>query len=367
MSSNLDPIDLTGKAAGYSQTIPVSEFAGQRLLNDLSQIPHLQFFNETGCGLAIQTQSGQSFRLPAGGWRTVDLLPSDNQFTLTIEYTLPNAPVNLLLVTYFPPSEPVPDVGVLGNSPIGLSGQVSTNVNQLVNDGNAAGTNIIEATPSGQGVSSWSMSNDGSGFLQILSANVLRKILNAIRGDTGATKAVVTIGDSGDATISTFYGSLLGAQPATVGALTANSLASLNGQASAGAFGTPVIVAQTIEQHVTTTAPTNVMAYTPTTAGLYRISGCVEYNGSGGSAALVLIVGYGSPNIGGFNYPLAGLPFSGSATPELFSTFSWASGKSYPVLPATIFAKAGTAFNVTYTSPNATPNDWITIIIERLS
>ncbi len=81
-------------------------------------------------------------------------------------------------------------------------------VTAIVNDGNAAATSVLEATPLGQGASSLALNNDASGFIQVLSANTLKKILNVVRGDTGATKAIVTLGDSADRSILTFQGVL---------------------------------------------------------------------------------------------------------------------------------------------------------------
>lgn len=76
------------------------------------------------------------------------------------------------------------------------------------NDNNSPGTLFIEATPSDQGQSSISINNDASGFWQILSANVLRTIFHFVRGNNLTTKAVLQVGDSGDTSILTLYGTL---------------------------------------------------------------------------------------------------------------------------------------------------------------
>jgi hypothetical protein len=94
----------------------------------------------------------------------------------------------------------------------------------IVNDGNAPGTSIAEATPSDQVTSSVKDFNDASGFRKVLSANVLRTFWNVLRGNASALKAVFTLGDSGDATLLTVYGSLQGGQPANVGALTSGAI-----------------------------------------------------------------------------------------------------------------------------------------------
>lgn len=182
--------------------------------------------NESGCTLQISLSGGRNFTLPAGAWtKPFQIYPQDSKLSAQVQNILPNSQINLFSITVYNPGEEVIEPAALGNSPIGISGNVATsNIQSLTNDGNAAPTQIIESTPTGQGSSSFSLNNDGSGFWQILSANTLKQIINAVRGNTGTGKAVINIGDSTDPTILTLHGSIQGSQPANVGALTSGAI-----------------------------------------------------------------------------------------------------------------------------------------------
>jgi len=225
MSSNLTPADLTAAVAGFKGSI---DWTPVRVLSSAlagSEYAHLQLFNDTGCGLDCAI-GPRGFHLPPGGWITdgIELLPTDYKMTFEVTEVIAGQVINFVRATYFAPGEKIHGVS-LGNSPIGISGSVNTtNIQTLTNDGNAAGTLVYETTPSDQASSSSSLKNDASGFLKVLSANVLRTIWNVVRGNSGAGKAAITFGDSGDATITTLYGSVLGAQPATLGATTTGAL-----------------------------------------------------------------------------------------------------------------------------------------------
>lgn len=84
----------------------------------------------------------------------------------------------------------------------------TTSSSSLINDGNSPGAQLLEATPNDQASSSVELHNDASGFLRVLSANVLRSILNVVRGNATTGKASVQLGDSGDTSITTLYGTL---------------------------------------------------------------------------------------------------------------------------------------------------------------
>lgn len=177
------------------------------------QFASLRFFNDSGCGLDIQLPDRPwSGHIPAGGWGRL-VLPDDvQQIQYTVDTIIPGAQVSVFKSVYYLPGEPMDDIFVLGNSPVGVGGAVSTSgsggTTFIKNDGNVPATSIIEANVSDQATSSWAFNNDGSGFLQVLSANVLRKVLNLVRGNATSTKAVVTVGDSGDTSILTLYGTL---------------------------------------------------------------------------------------------------------------------------------------------------------------
>lgn len=229
MSSSVASVDLSTAVAGSTGTM---DWSGFGLPTGQSKPARLQLFNESGCGLrCVMTGSGRSFDFPAGGWMqdAIELQPGERGLTYTVQYVIPNAPVSLLLATYFGPGER--SVGVsLGNSPIGITGSVSTStVTSLVQDGQAVGTQLIEATPTGQSGASWNVNNDGSGTIQILSAGSLRKILQATRGDSGSGHATVAIGDAGDVSMTTLNGLLAAAnvQAGNLGASVAAAAAAL--------------------------------------------------------------------------------------------------------------------------------------------
>lgn len=217
MSIQVANIDLSAATVGTAGSIPIGQatppptIAQQmRPMQNQEGGPSLFVWNESGCGLTcLWPDSRETFTLPAGQWRLLHIPPAETQLNYLVSYIIPNAPVSLLLADLYVPGEPIDPMGVLGNSPIGVSGQVATSTGQSIkNDGNVPATQIIEATPSDQGSSSVSLNNDASGFLQVLSANVLRKILNVVRGNATTGKASIQLGDSGDTSITTLYGTV---------------------------------------------------------------------------------------------------------------------------------------------------------------
>lgn len=130
-------------------------------------VAHIRLYNESGCGLLLRFASGGvGERIPAGAWPTLEIPAGCLSLSYTVEYVLTGAPVSLLLPIVYQPGETVPETPVLGNSPIGIGGTVNTSsVNEVINDGNAAPTHVLEATPSGAGSSQAIINNDGSATL----------------------------------------------------------------------------------------------------------------------------------------------------------------------------------------------------------
>lgn len=208
MSLTLPIIDLSTAVVGSKGAISLASSGNSANVVTLARPAHLQIFNESGCGLLLSwgTNSG-SFTLPAGGWTIVDITPGEQALAYTVIYKLPSAPVSQLICDYYDPYEQVGNV-TLGNSPVGIGGAVNMSNTSIKNDGAAPGTSLIESTPSDQVASAWSFNNDGSGILEVLSANVQRIILKVTRGDALVTPAIVQIGDVGAPQITTFNGIL---------------------------------------------------------------------------------------------------------------------------------------------------------------
>lgn len=248
MSVGLAAVDLTAVAAGATGTLNWTGLVQRGgSVGVRSGKAHLRLFNESGVGLQIRFDSGREDVVPAGAWPLYEI-GAEQALVWTALYILPGAPHSAVYGVLYEPGETVPATPVLGNSPIGIGGTVATTTGQsLKNDGSAPATAIIEATPSDQAASSITLDNDGSGFIRVLSANLLRSLLNVVRGNTGAGKAAFTLGDSGDTSITTLYG-VIGTgsvvPPATLAAGAIPAGVTLPaGQVSAGTL--PTGVAQT--------------------------------------------------------------------------------------------------------------------------
>jgi hypothetical protein len=111
-------------------------------------------------------QSGTQFFIPAGGWGVSAIAPNDASCKFVVSYLITGAPVSQLIATYYDPTEQVPQSYTLGNSPIG--GTVSTGgptvvtATNLVNTGNALGTNVIQVSPLGDSANTFTVDNSGN-------------------------------------------------------------------------------------------------------------------------------------------------------------------------------------------------------------
>lgn len=238
MSINLQPQNLATALVGTQGSINLK--VPNRAGTVGNKYPQVVFFNESGCGVQINFQgSAREGILPAGVWsKPIPVYNQDTAINYQVLYVIPNSPVSILYAVLYDADEVPLETAALGNSPIGISGNVTTsNVQTLTNDGNSAPTQIIESTPSGQGSSSFSLNNDGSGFWQVLSANTLKQIINVVRGNTGSGKAVVTIGDATDLTITTYNG-LLNKINSDAGAITSDGAGNFTANTSVASAGT---------------------------------------------------------------------------------------------------------------------------------
>ena len=132
-------------------------------------------------------------------------------------------------------------------------------------------------------------------------------------------------------------------------------IVSLGGQAAAGSFGAPVIVASVFNQNVTTTAQVTLVSMS-VPAGVYRFSGWLSVNNGT------------QPQKIKFQFNGNSLPIFTSATgvvvldgvnDSLFNSFyvSWPLVSDY----------SATTLTVTYQDPGGTPNDNVSVIVERLA
>jgi hypothetical protein len=154
--------------------------------------PHLMLYNESGCGLQITFNTTEGIVLPAGGWIAHELNPNCTSFTYTVLYVLPNAPVTKLIIVYYEPYEEVPSVPILGNSPVGIGGSVSTtSIQTLTNDGNPANTQIIEAKQSGSSGSNVSIDNSGNEIIREWTGSVLNTIRQTIANAVAGTDVII--------------------------------------------------------------------------------------------------------------------------------------------------------------------------------
>ena len=195
MSQALPDINFSGAGVGTTKTIDTSSIpvAG---INDPNNPAHLNIWNDSGCGCGIRFKtSNHTDNIPAGGWRTYELVPGEAGIVFTVKYVIPNSPVSTCMSTYYAPGENVPDPGILGNSPIG--GAVATSsIQTLSNEGSPRGILVIDLGDNvfGQLVK---MINDGSAIWNVDIAGVLHNIFNISSSGSGAP---LTIGQNGDHT-----------------------------------------------------------------------------------------------------------------------------------------------------------------------
>jgi len=157
---------------------------------------YLLWANESSVSLSISVNNN-SFRIHPWELAKIDFGEPTQQVTWTQEVVLSNsasAPISLCLIDAYTPDEvisaafPIP---LVRNTNVG--GVVTTSiVTQLINDGNAPGTVIIETTPTGQPSSALSVDNSGNVTIRALSSSVWTQILNIVAGSNVAA-AVATL------------------------------------------------------------------------------------------------------------------------------------------------------------------------------
>ena len=139
----------------------------------------------------------------------------------------------------------------------------------------------------------------------------------------------------------------------------------IGGQTTAGNFGAPVIVAQALNVAVPTTGVHTILAFLPSAVGLYRISGYAQEN-NGSATTLTFSVQFQDPNAGGTSTEY--FSWSTTSTPAYLNALSvGAGGNLLSPPPIVIYANTGTNIGVQWNNSAGTPNDHISVIIERLA
>lgn len=140
----------------------------------------VHIYNESGSGLQIAfITSGDGFYLPAGAWVDRTVSPGEIGIKWTVIYNLPSPPVTLLLITYYSPNEQIPRTPTLGNSPIGIGGNISTvGTATLSNEGNTVQTLIIDIGQVGNTLLI-TINSDGSFSWAVLQGGTAHQVLKA--------------------------------------------------------------------------------------------------------------------------------------------------------------------------------------------
>lgn len=197
MSFNLPDVDLTGATAGMTgkillQNMGISAGGISANPSGLNTPATLYFFNESGAGLGMTCKdSGESFNLPAGAWALIPIKPGESEIDYYVKYTLPQPPVNTLMITYYAPGEDVPQTHTLGNSPV--NGGTAVSGNTLSNESNTAGFEVIDIGTPGN-PKALDIFNDH--FLwNVIQSGVLHQVLKG-----QASGNPLQIGQAGDTT-----------------------------------------------------------------------------------------------------------------------------------------------------------------------
>ncbi|HET9109683.1 MAG TPA: hypothetical protein VFN78_02545 [Ktedonobacterales bacterium] len=142
------------------------------------------------------------------------------------------------------------------------------------------------------------------------------------------------------------------------------AITQLAGQASAGSFGVPVIVAQAVAISVTATGLGVILSFTTSASGVYRAT-FYGYMGNSVASSITAYVAYTSAVTSG------GVTHNFDA--EVNGTFEQLNATSVPAhthlhpYPLTFYAASGTTIQVLYNNATATPADNISTFIERIS
>lgn len=150
---------------------------------------YLLWANESSVSLLV-TVGSDSFRIHPWELAKIDFTEPTQSVAWAQEVILTNAasaPISLCLVDAYTPDEPISaafPIPLVRNTNVG--GVVTTSiVTQLINDGNAAGTVVLETTPTGQATSAASLDNSGNFVIRGLDNSVWTVLFQIAAGGAG--------------------------------------------------------------------------------------------------------------------------------------------------------------------------------------
>ena len=217
----LDPITITNGASA-TINLPRSPTYGMA-----------QIGNESPYPLRVSIP-GHNFWVPAGGWGPLDLTVFGFQSTITLTPQLIssslNPPSTVALVNLYAPKEPLIDfapfvrLNNIGNGVITTSA-----VTAVQNDGNPAGTQVLEATPAGQPSSAFFFDNSGNITWRTLSVNVWTTMLSIVAGSAvaAATALFSTLVEIGSGSLNKLSMHDLGGNTNEAGVISSGTFATL--------------------------------------------------------------------------------------------------------------------------------------------
>lgn len=355
MSFTLPIVNLSSATVGTTGTVTWASIAPQAAFAAAGSTPHLAIFNESGCGLTLQMSTGEQLFLPAGGWRNLDLNPSCTSFSYSVAYTMIGALVNSLVVVWFGPEEEPPPPTILGNSPIGGSTLTST-ANEALRLVGQAGSPYGLTTTTGL---------NNSLFLSAM-AMLIPDVTTAVSlGLIGRSNNGTSIVDD----IAWFDGKIVIGGTGTPGSVVGNGGGVIVRYGSENLFGrgVPAMVAGAQEALISSTGSTTIQTYTTPNDGanhLYRVGGYVVLaNGTSGNSISVQVT-YTDRNTVSTTHPL--FTSTSIAIQVANGSTSFVNG-DWPFASISFVAKPNTLISLKYNDPTNTPNDRVTMYLERLS
>lgn len=391
----LPDLNVSGAVVGQKFTVDfrnniVSATLGQQY-GDASDM--LLIYNLSPCNFSVMlTATNRTFNLPSGV--TSNPIPlsyrgtSDTGLILTVKSIIVAGTPNTVSFDWFRPGEPIlaapassnPGVGSVVLTSITASSVTFPTPDNWVISQDGGGNLNFTNTTTGQVYTmepSAALGLFAIGFTEILddTANNASVLQSKLSGGVSTGVAIRAWSGSVSQYIMSFGGQFEGAPSWADGAgnLTVGNnlsvvngvIAEIDGQTTAGNYGVPMIVAQALNQPVTTTGDHLLLSYAPPASGIYRLNGYVEMNGSV-SANIICRATY-ADDLGTPTAFFVSPSGAGAAGLAMGGSNSFGPSYSGNLQPITVFAKTGTNINCHYNNPSGVPNDHVWFIIERLA